>query len=122
MRRWRLSQFTANAYFIDISEDGKHGCVPISGSANVSVIDFDKRAVIGNIPVRAFPRLPRVSPDENTVVVSNRSDSTVGLIDAHQLRVRSTIPACREPEDIAILPDGAKAFVACAGSSQVASN
>ena len=38
-----------------------------------------------------------------------------------QLKVRSTIPVCQEPEDIAILPDNSKAFVACAGSGQVAS-
>ena len=37
------------------------------------------------------------------------------------LAVRSTIPVCPQPEDIAILPDNSKAFVACTGSAQVAS-
>jgi YVTN family beta-propeller protein len=37
------------------------------------------------------------------------------------LRVRATLPVCAQPEDIAILPDSSKAFVACSGSSQVAS-
>jgi len=37
------------------------------------------------------------------------------------LRVRATFPVCQQPEDIAILPDSSKAFVACSGSSQVAS-
>jgi len=55
------------------------------------------------------------------VVVSNRGDDTVSLIDAKLLRVRSTIPICHQPEDIAILPDSTKAFVSCSGSSQVAS-
>ena len=55
------------------------------------------------------------------MVVSNRGDNTVSLIDAAQLKVRSTIPICQQPEDIAILPDNSKAFVACAGSGQVAS-
>jgi YVTN family beta-propeller protein len=31
------------------------------------------------------------------------------------------LPVCQQPEDIAILPDSSKAFVACSGSSQVAS-
>ena len=31
------------------------------------------------------------------------------------------MPICQQPEDIAILPDSTKAFVACSGSSQVAS-
>jgi YVTN family beta-propeller protein len=37
------------------------------------------------------------------------------------LRVRATLPVCRQPEDIAIVPDSSKAFVSCSGSSQVAS-
>ena len=55
------------------------------------------------------------------MVVSNRGDNTVSLIDAQRLTVRSTIPVCQQPEDIAILPDSSKAFVACAASGQVAS-
>jgi YVTN family beta-propeller protein len=55
------------------------------------------------------------------VVVTNRGDNTVSLIDAKDLRVRATLPVCRQPEDIAILPDSTKAFVSCSGSSQVAS-
>jgi YVTN family beta-propeller protein len=45
----------------------------------------------------------------------------VSVIDAKLLRVRATLPVCEQPEDIAILPDSSKAFVACSGSSQVAS-
>jgi YVTN family beta-propeller protein len=55
------------------------------------------------------------------VVVSNRGDDTVSVIDAQALRVRATLPVCQQPEDIVILPDSSKAFVACSGSSQVAS-
>jgi YVTN family beta-propeller protein len=65
--------------------------------------------------------MARVSPDGTTVVVSNRGDNTVSLIDANLLRVRATLPVCKQPEDIAILPDSSKAFVSCSGSSQVAS-
>ena len=55
------------------------------------------------------------------MVVSNRGDNTVSLINAQELQVRTTIPVCQQPDDIAILPDNSKAFVACGGSSQVAS-
>jgi YVTN family beta-propeller protein len=85
------------------------------------VIDLEKRIVIGNIRVGAAPGLARVSPDGATVVVSNRGDNTVSIIDAKLLRVRATLPVCQQPEDIAILPDSSKAFVSCSGSSQVAS-
>jgi len=59
----------------------------------------------------AAPGLARVSPDGGTIVVSNRGDNTVSLIDAKALRVRSAVPVCQEPEDIAILHDSSKAFV-----------
>jgi YVTN family beta-propeller protein len=108
-------------YFIDVSEDGKRAYVANSGSANVSIIDLEKRMVLGNVRVGSAPGLARVSPVGDTVVVSNRDDDTVSLIDAKLLRVRATLPVCHHPEDIAILPDSSKAFVACSGSSQVAS-
>jgi YVTN family beta-propeller protein len=108
-------------YFIDVSQDGKRAYAANSGSANVSVIDLEKRVVIGNVRVGAAPGLARVSQDGATVVVSNRDDNTVSLIDVKLLRVRATLPVCQHPEDIAILPDSSKAFVACSGSSQVAS-
>jgi YVTN family beta-propeller protein len=108
-------------YFIDVSEDGKHAYVANSASANVSVIDLEKHEVVGSVRVGSAPGLARVSPDGTTVVVSNRADNTVSLIDAKLLRVRTTLPVCDHPEDIAILPDSSKAFVACSGSSQVAS-
>jgi YVTN family beta-propeller protein len=71
--------------------------------------------------VGASPGRARVTPDGSTIVVSNRGDNTVSLIDAKFLRVRATLPVCQQPEEIAILPDSSKAFVACVGSSQVAS-
>ena len=69
----------------------------------------------------AAPGLARVSSDGTTVVVSNRGDNSVSLIDTKSLRVRATLPVCQQPEDIAILPDSSKAFVSCSGSNQVAS-
>ena len=97
-----------------VSEDGKRGYVANSRSNNISVIDLDKRTVAANIHVGIAPGLARVSPDGSTVVVSNRGDGTVSLIDAQHLRVRNTVPVCAQPEDIVILPDNSKAFVACA--------
>jgi YVTN family beta-propeller protein len=85
------------------------------------VLDLDSRTAIANVRVGSSPGLARVSPDGATVLVSNRGDNSVSVIDAKALRVRSTLPVCRQPEDIAILPDSSKAFVSCSGSSQVAS-
>ena len=84
-------------------------------------MDLDKRVVFGNIRVGISPGLAQVSPDGRPWWSAIAAIDTVSLIDAAQLKVRSTIPVCQQPEDIAILPDSSKAFVACAGSAQVAS-
>jgi YVTN family beta-propeller protein len=86
----------------------------------VSVIDLEHRRGIANIRVGAAPGLARVSPDGKLVVVSNRDDNSISIIDAGSNSVRSTIPICKQPEDIAILPWSDKAFIACSGSGQVA--
>src|SRR5208282_4074207 len=57
----------------------------------------------------------------STVVVTNRADNSVSIIDTARLAVRSAINICIHPEDIAILPDSMKAFISCSGSGQVAS-
>jgi YVTN family beta-propeller protein len=55
------------------------------------------------------------------VVVTNRADNSVSIIDTARLAVRSAINICIHPEDVAILPDSTKAFISCSGSGQVAS-
>jgi YVTN family beta-propeller protein len=85
------------------------------------VIDLDRRAVAATLHVGASPGFARVSPDGTTVVVSNRADNSVSIIDTARLAVRSAINICIHPEDIVILPDSSKAFVSCSGSGQVAS-
>ena len=34
--------------------------------------------------------------------------------------MRSTVPVCQQPQDLVILPDSSKVFVACPGSNQLA--
>ena len=109
-------------YFIDVSEDGKRAYVANSGIVQRQrhrSREADRRsATYASAPRRDWRGF---RPDGSTVVVSNRGDNTVSLIDAKSLRVRATLPVCQQPEDVAILPDSSKAFVSCSGSSQVAS-
>ena len=46
-------------YFVSVSSDGKRAYVANSGSANVSVIDLAKRAVIATIRVGGAPGLAK---------------------------------------------------------------
>src|SRR5208282_1069077 len=45
----------------------------------------------------------------------------ISIIDTAKLTVRSTVPVCQQPQDLAILPDSGKVFVDCPGSNQLAS-
>jgi len=108
-------------YFVSVSADGKRAYVANSGSSNVSVIDLESRKVIATIRVGNAPGLAKVSADGNLVVVSNRNDDTASIIDTEKLAARDTAPVCHQPQDVVILPDSSKAFVACPGSNQVAS-
>src|SRR5205807_9857231 len=94
--------------------------VAISCLANESLNDLEKRPVLGMVRMGYAPGLARVAPDGRTVVVSNRNDNTVSLIDATNLTVRATVPVCQHPVDIAILQDSSKAFIACSGAGEVA--
>ena len=85
------------------------------------VFDFRGSAEQPCVHVGASPGLARVSPDGSTVVVTNRDDNSVSIIDTARLAVRAAINICMHPEDVAILPDSTKAFVSCSGSGQVAS-
>ena len=63
----------------------------------------------------------RVSPDGKLVVASNRADNSISIIDTDKLAVQDTVSVCQQPQDLVILPDNSKVFVACPGSNQVAS-
>lgn len=67
-----------------------------------------------------------VSPDNRTVVASNRSAGSVSIYSVedspkHPLKFREAFPGCPDATDVAILPDSTKAFIACSGSNQVMS-
>ena len=105
-----------------MSQDGQRAYVANSASSTVSVIDLEKRAVVASIRVGALRAWPVFLPDGQTVVVSNRGDGTVSLIDSGRThRPRNNSEYVQDRSDIAILPDSSKAFVACSGSAQVAS-
>ena len=106
-------------YFIDVSQDGHRGYVANSGSNNVSVLDLDQRKEIAVIGTGEAPGVARISPDNQTLVVTNRVGGSVTIIDGHTLKVRSVFPNCPGATDAVILPDSSKAFIACSAGHQV---
>ncbi len=106
-------------YFIDVSVDGRRGYVANSGSNNVSVLDLDRHKEIAVVGVGEAPGIAKISPDNETLLVTNRMSGSVTLIDGHTLKVRSVFPNCPGATDAVILPDSSKGFIACSAGHQV---
>ncbi len=83
-------------------------------SNSVAVWDFMSGRFLPSIPVGIRPRGIAVSPDGNTVVVSNSGSASVSIIDANTSQVTATIslPAGSSPYGVAITPDDRRAYVA----------
>ena len=90
-----------------------------SGSNSISVIDLKARREIAVIGAGEEPAALRVSPDGMALVVANRNSSSVSIIDPVSRTVRAVFAGCPGANDVVILPDSSKAFVACSAGHQI---
>jgi YVTN family beta-propeller protein len=68
------------------------------------------------------PLILPATPAEGTLVVLNKSDDTASLVDASSGTVLATLPTGEGPHEVAISPDGARAFVANYGRQSAGSS
>ena len=77
----------------------------------VWVLEGDPLAVVGRIPVGAFPHNISVSPDGVHVAVANRMGDTVSVIDPGAMREVARVIVPRQPHDLIWSPDARTIFV-----------
>ena len=65
--------------------------------------------------------MARISPDGDSLVVSNRAGNSVTVVDPHSYKVRRVFENCPGATAISILPDSSRAFIACSAGHQVMS-
>lgn len=114
-------------FFISVDPSGSRAYIADSGSNAVSVIDLKDRKEIQTIAAGVEPRLARVAPDARSLVVTNRGTGSVSIYEVSgvseeaqsPLRLRSSFRGCPGANDVAILPDSSKAFIACSSGHQV---
>jgi YVTN family beta-propeller protein len=120
---------------IDLDRTGTLAYVANSGSNTISVIDLTTRREVAQIGTGEEPVALRVSPDGKTLVVANRRAGSVSIADLANLAslsspvdltrrpstrsVRAVFDGCPGANDVVILPDSSKAFVACSAGHQV---
>lgn len=120
---------------IDLDRTGTLAYVANSGSNTVSVLDLTTRREVAQIGTGEEPVALRVSPDGKTLVVANRSAGSVSIADLANLAslsspvdltrrpsthsIRAVFEGCPGANDVVILPDSSKAFVACSAGHQV---
>ncbi|WP_260738433.1 YncE family protein [Tunturiibacter lichenicola] len=115
---------------ITVDPSGHRAYVINSASNSVSTLDLDRRREIAAAGTGEQPELARISPDGRSLVVSNHGSGSVSVFDVTPyntastkaepaIRLRSTFSGCPGSANIAILPDSAKAFVACSAGHQI---
>jgi YVTN family beta-propeller protein len=106
---------------IEVALDGKLAWVANTGSNAISVLDLANRREIARISTGKEPAAARLSPDGKTLVVANLGDGSASVFDAPSGRLRAVFEDCPGADDVVILPDSSKAFVACSAGHQVMS-
>ena len=104
---------------IDLNAAGTLVYVANSASNSISIVDLKARQEIAQIGAGEEPVAARIASDGNTLVVANRRGNSVSIIDVVARTVRSIFDGCPGANDVVILPDSSKAFVACSGGHQV---
>jgi len=101
----------ASPYVIDFSSDGMWAYTTASGSDTLIAIDCQSRAIVGHAQTGREPVLARLTPDQKSIMVLNRSDGSLGIHDAATLARRGNIAVVAQPDEVAVLPDSSIAFV-----------
>ncbi|MDZ7637223.1 MAG: beta-propeller fold lactonase family protein [Bryobacterales bacterium] len=85
---------------------------------HVAVFSVSDGKLLAKIGVEVTPYDVEISPDGNTLYVSNWSSDSVSVIDTNTNTVKAVIAVDDNPNDLVLSPDG-RLFVACANSNTV---
>jgi YVTN family beta-propeller protein len=101
---------------LEFAKDGSVAFVVVPASRMVVSIDCGSRRVLKTATIGKQPGTPKLAPNGKLLLVPDRDDASLFILNADTLELVSILPVVRHPEQIVILPDSSKAFVT---SSQV---
>ena len=105
---------------LDWSPDGRTIWVGLHLAASVRAFRTDGE-IVGTVAVGNRPAQIALTEDGRTLVVANRGDASLSLVDTDSLVETARIPlGAGHPHGIALDDAGRRAFVSCEGTSQSA--
>jgi YVTN family beta-propeller protein len=109
------------SHMVAVAPDARRAYVANIGSGSVTAAPLAgaTAAAVRTIPTGAGTEAIAVRPDGREVWVAARAEGTLARLDAGSLQPLSRVDLPGVPIRIAFSPDGATAFVTCAGSAEV---
>jgi len=100
--------------YVSVSKDDKRLFVACNSGNTLQVWDASRLKQISEIPVGKGAYNVEPSPDGKLVVVTNKKDQSVSLIDAVSLKETARVPTTKKiVHGIAFSPDSRLAYVSC---------
>ena len=100
------------------SADGRTIYVSLHLAGSVRAFQADG-TIVGTVETGSRPAQIALTPDGRTLVVANRGDASLSVVDAATLVERTRIPLGAEhPHGVAVDAAGRRAFVSCEGTPQ----
>lgn len=123
---------------VKLSRDGKLLYVALSGSPRggpgvdesklppadraadgIGVVDLATRKLVSTLPSGQDPESFDLSPDGQTLYVSNEETAELTILDLTSGFIRGRVPVGKEPEGVTVRPDGKVVFVTSEADGEV---
>lgn len=107
------------SHMLALSPKGDRAYTTNIPSNSVSVIDLEKKELLGVIETTNAPEAIALSPDGKWLWIGGRADSVLQVIDTESRTIADTIDCPGMPFRLAFTPDGKRVVATCATSGVV---
>jgi YVTN family beta-propeller protein len=92
---------------------------PDRSADGIGVVDLATFKLLRTLPSGQDPEAFDLSPDGQTIFISNEETAEVTVLDIATARVTRRVAVGREPEGVTVSPNGKVVYVTCEGDGEV---
>lgn len=107
------------SHMVAVAPGGARAYVANIGSGSMTALDLAAGRKLADVATGRGSEAIAITPDGREIWVGAREAGHIAIVGAHTLEVTARIELPGIPIRIAMAPDGRKAFVTCAGSSEL---